>query len=120
MGYRTDVVDICSQADIFVMPSFREGLPVASLEAMYCGLPLVTSDIRGLSDVMENGISGYMCKPNDVQGFAEAIRKLKEDPDLCKRMGLRNQETVKPYCIEKTKLEVMKLIDELNRYKARF
>lgn len=115
LGYRTDVVDICSQADIFVMPSFREGLPVASLEAMYCGLPLVTSDIRGLSDVMENGVSGYMCKPNDVQGFAEAIRKLKGDPDLCKRMGLRNQETVKPYCIEKTKLEVMKLIDELNR-----
>ena len=68
------MVDICSQADVYVMPSKREGLPVASLEAMYCGLPLVTSDIRGLTDVMKNGISGYMCNPEDVKGFAKGIK----------------------------------------------
>lgn len=109
LGYRTDVVDICSQADVYVMPSKREGLPVASLEAMYCGLPLVTSNIRGLTDVMENGISGYMCRPEDVKGFAKGIKKLKANPEMRKKMGLRNQETVKKYCIEETKKEVLKL-----------
>lgn len=113
LGYRKDVVDICSQADVYVMPSFREGLPVASLEAMYCGLPLVTSNIRGLVDVMEDGVSGYMCEPGDVNGFAESINKLKENPDLRKCMGLNNQETVKPYCIEETKREVLRLISGL-------
>lgn len=110
LGYRNDVVDICSQSDVYVMSSYREGLPVASLEAMYCGLPLVTSNIRGLSDVMENGVSGYMCRPDDVHGFAEGIKKLKENPGIRKQMGIRNQETVKPYCIENTKNEVFHII----------
>ena len=110
LGYRTDVVDICSQADVYVMPSKREGLPVASLEAMYCGLPLVTSGIRGLTDVMENGVSGYMCSPEDVKGFAKGIKNLKNNPEMRKKMGEHNRETVKPYCIEETKKEVLKLI----------
>lgn len=111
LGYRKDAVDICSQADLYVMPSFREGLPVASLEAMYCGLPLITSNIRGLSDVMENGVSGYMNNPDDVHGFAEGIKKLKEEPEKRAQMGIRNKETVKPYCIENTKKEIYEVID---------
>lgn len=113
LGYRKDVVDICSQADIFVMPSYREGLPVASLEAMYCGLPLVTSNIRGLVDVMENGVSGYLCDPDDVRAFAEGIKKLRENEELRKRMAERNEKAVVPYCVENTKQEVLKLINSI-------
>lgn len=112
LGYRTDVVDICSQSDVYVMPSYREGLPVASLEAMYCGLPLVTSNIRGLVDVMQNGVSGYLCNPDDVEGFAKAIRKLKNSPKLRKEMGDKNKIVVKPYCIENTMREVFNIFDE--------
>ena len=113
LGYRKDVVDICSQADVYVMPSLREGLPVASLEAMYCGLPLITSNIRGLVDVMKDGVSGYMLNPEDSRGFAKALNKLKENGDLCKSMGEYNKETVKPYCIEETQKEVLTLINRL-------
>lgn len=114
LGYRKDVVDICSQADVYVMPSLREGLPVASLEAMYCGLPLVTSDIRGLVDVMEDGVSGYLCKPNDAQGFADCILKLKNDDMMRERAGTHNKKTVIPYCIENTKQEVLMLIENIS------
>lgn len=113
LGYRKDVVDICSQADVYVMPSLREGLPVASLEAMYCGLPLVTSNIRGLVDFMEDGVSGYMLSPKDSQGFAKALDKLKRNRDLCKSMGKYNKETVRPYCIEETKREIFNLISTI-------
>lgn len=113
LGYRTDVVDICSQADVYVMPSFREGLPVASLEAMYCGLPLVTSNIRGLVDVMEDGVSGYLCNPVDVRAFTQSIRILKADMELRKKMAKNNQRKVIPYCIENTKKEVLKLVQSL-------
>ena len=113
LGYRTDVVDICSQADVYVMPSKREGLPVASLEAMYCGLPLVTSNIRGLSDIMENGVTGYMCSPDDVEAFAAGIQTIKTDAAFRKTVAEKNKQIVVPYCIENTKAEVLNLLNSL-------
>lgn len=111
LGYRTDVLDICRQADVYVMPSYREGLPVASLEAMYCGLPLLTSNIRGLVDVMENGKSGYMYNPDDYKGFADGICKLKKNIVLRSKMCQRNQKFVKKYCIEETEREILEIIN---------
>lgn len=113
LGYRKDVVDICSQADVYVMPSKREGLPVASLEAMYCGLPLVTSNIRGLVDVMEDGVTGYLCKPNDVQAFANKIKVIMEKQELRKSMGKNNKREVIPYCVHNSKQEVFELLKKL-------
>ena len=113
LGYRKDVVDICYQSNIYVMPSKREGLPVAALEAMYCGLALVTSNIRGLVDVMQDGDSGYMHSPDDVDGFAESIKKLKADDDLRAKMGVNNQKTVEPYCLSQTKKEVLEIIQSM-------
>ena len=115
LGYRKDVVDICSRSDVFVMASRREGLPVASLEAMYCGLPLITSGIRGLEDVMEDGESGYMCRPDDAAAFARAIRKIMKHPELKKKMAQRNRRAVIPFCIEHTREEVLDLIDSLSK-----
>lgn len=109
LGYRKDVVDICAQSDIYVMPSYREGLPVSSLEAMYCGLPLVTSNIRGLTDVNKENINGFLCAPNDYTGFASAIEKLVEDSDLRKKMGAKNRCDVIPYTIDNTLYEVENL-----------
>ena len=102
LGYRMDVVDICYQADVFAMPSHREGLPVASLEAMYCGLPLVTSGVRGLADIMENGVTGFVCDTEDAAAFADAIEKLKEDPELRKRIAEHNREAVKLFGVDST------------------
>lgn len=113
LGYRMDVVDICSQADLFAMPSKREGLPVASLEAMYSGLPLVNSSIRGLADVTENGKTGFVTSYNDVHGFAEGIRKLKEDPEARRRIKAYNPKSIRPYYLENTKVEVLSLIQKI-------
>lgn len=113
LGYRKDVVDICSQADVFAMPSYREGLPVASLEAMYCGLPLVTSNIRGLVDIMEDGVSGYLCEPSDVKSFAKNIMRLKSSPKKCREAGENNRNVVKPFCITSVKEEVLLLIQSV-------
>lgn len=113
LGYRKDILNICHQSDVFVLSSHREGLPVASLEAMYSGLPLVTSNIRGLVDIMEDDISGYLCEPGDEKAFAEAIRKLKENLSLRKKMGENNKQTVRPYCIENTIQEVQSILNNI-------
>lgn len=106
LGYRKDVVDICSQADVFVLPSYREGLSLASLEAMYCGLPIITSKVRGSEDYLENGKSGYICDADDVNAFMDAIQTLKNDKDKCKEYGQRNRIVVQKYCIENVRAEV--------------
>lgn len=113
LGYRKDVVELCVQADIFVFPSRREGLGLAPLEAMYCGLPLITSNIRGPMDFMKDGTTGFLCDPDDVAAFMMAIKKLQKDVDLRKRCGQHNTEVVKSFLLENVKKEVLNLIDSI-------
>ncbi|MBQ6658251.1 MAG: glycosyltransferase, partial [Prevotella sp.] len=110
LGYRQDISAICRHVDAFAMPSFREGLPVASLEAMYVGVPIVASRIRGLTDIVEDGKSGFLCESDDVNAFAQAIEELKSNSALRQRMAERGREIAIPYCISNTKKEVLELI----------
>lgn len=113
LGYRTDVVNICAQSDIFVMPSYREGLPVASLEAMYCSLPIVGSRNRGLKDTVAHGISGYLCESDDYRSFASHIEDLLSNKAKRIEFGAKGKEVAKPYEIENVKQEVLKLLNNL-------
>jgi glycosyltransferase EpsD len=113
LGYRKDIADICRQSDVFALPSRREGLPFAAMEAMYCGMPLVNSGIRGLTDITEDGVSGYVCEPDDTQRYAESIQKLKNNPGDREQMGARNRKTVEAFTIDRTKEEILQLIREL-------
>lgn len=113
LGYRRDVVDICSQVDVFAFPTYREGLGLAALEAMYCGLPLITSNSRGPIDFMHNGKNGYICNPDDVNAFANAIENLKSNKLLRKKMGELNRKIVKPFCLEEVKEEILSLINDI-------
>lgn len=112
LGYRTDVVDICSQCDVFAFPTHREGLGLAALEAMYSGLPLITSNVRGPVDFMEKGKTGYLSHPDNEKIFAKAIKYLKEKPELRRKMGAYNQLVVKDFCLDAVKIEVLKLFEE--------
>lgn len=82
LGYRKDIPELNYTADLFCFPSLREGLGVAAIEAMACGLPLVTSDVHGINDYSVEGVTGYKCAPMDVNGFAEAISRLLADYSL--------------------------------------
>lgn len=111
LGYRHDVVDICSQSDIFALPSLHEGLSVASLEAMYCGLPIVISDIRGVRDYINDGTNGFICKTMDVPAYARAIKTLFGDAALRRRMSEHNRTDVEPYTLAYIKKDVLNLFN---------
>lgn len=81
LGYRNDIGEICNAADLFVFMSLQEGLPVALMEAMACGLPAICSDIRGNDDLIENGTSGVVVE-NTAAAVANAILQLMDDPSL--------------------------------------
>lgn len=86
LGFRSDVQDIYRCSDIYAFMSFREGLSVALMEAMSCGLPPVCSPIRGNTDLVEHGVEGLLAD-FDPQVVAEAIWRLYRDPELRARMG---------------------------------
>lgn len=60
LGYRNDISEICNCADLFVFMSYQEGLPVALMEAMACGIPVVCSNIRGNTDLIDDGVTGLI------------------------------------------------------------
>lgn len=97
LGYRKDVPELNYAADVFCFPSLREGLGLAAIEAMACGLPLITSDMHGINDYSADGVTGYKCAPTNAAGFADAIDKLVNDPLLRKKMGQNNKLLAKKY-----------------------
>ena len=91
LGYRADVPQLMQAADIFLLPSIREGLNVSLMEAMASGMPCICSDIRGNRDLIKNGIGGYMVDALDVAGWQEAISKVL---DMGKGFGSSNAEKI--------------------------
>jgi len=68
LGYRNDIPEICIASDMFLFPSYQEGLPVSMMEAMAAGLPIVCSLIRGNTDLIDDGKGGYLIDPDDIDG----------------------------------------------------
>lgn len=87
LGYRTDVARLLAAADVFALPSHFEGLPMSIVEAMLCGLPVVTTDIRGPREMVLPGETGLLVPPATVEPLAAALRSLAEDPARRARMG---------------------------------
>lgn len=99
LGYRTDVKELMAISDIFIMPSFREGLSRSIMEAMASGLPVIASNIRGNNDLIQNGKGGFLCNPKDVNGFATSIISLADDKNKRIKMKQYNIERIKKYDI---------------------
>ena len=100
LGFRSDMPEVLAASDIFVMPSFREGVPRSILEAMDLGLPCVGSKTRGIADLIDEGKGGFISKPKDAEGFAKVISELGENPELRRSFGLYNRDKVKYYSKE--------------------
>lgn len=113
LGYRRDLVDIYKSADIFVLPSKREGLGMAAIEAMACGLPIVTSDRQGINDYSIDGLTGYKCSSNDVAGFAECIKKLIDNSTLRENMGRYNMQLSQKFNLSAAMEALMKVYSEI-------
>lgn len=87
MGNQTDIAPFLAGADLFVLPSRWEGLPVALLEAMGAGLPVVATRVEGVDEVVQETSQGLLVPPEDSDALASALLQLLGDPRLRRRMG---------------------------------
>ncbi len=82
-GHQTNMSEVLSQATIVVLPSYREGMPKVLLEAQALGRPIVTTDVPGCREAIENGKTGFLVKVKNAQSLADAIEKLINNDELC-------------------------------------
>jgi glycosyltransferase involved in cell wall biosynthesis len=87
-GYRFDMPQVLASATVVALPSYREGMPKALLEAAACGRTVVTSDVPGCREAIEPGVTGLLVRVRSVENLAHAIEQLLNQPELRKSMGL--------------------------------
>jgi glycosyltransferase involved in cell wall biosynthesis len=93
-GNKDNVRDYMRRAQVFVLPSRSEGMPLALLEAAACGLPLIATPVSGSVEVIEDGVNGLLVPPEDPPRLAQALLKVLQDRALARRMGLLARQTV--------------------------
>ena len=88
---------ILKEADIFILPSYNEGLPMAILEAMAWGLPIITTPVGGIPEVLIQGQNGLLVEPGNVNQLSKSIQYLMQDMALRQSMGKCSRETAKSF-----------------------
>ncbi len=104
------------ESGIFLFPSYYEGMPMAVLEAMAYGMAIVTTRVGGIPHLLEDGVSGYLCEPGDIEGLSKRLLELSKDGDKRRKMGERaRQKAIEEYSMES---HIKKLMDLYDRVKG--
>lgn len=95
LGEQDQILPLLSISDLFLLPSEQESFGLAALEAMACEVPVVASRVGGLHEVIDDGVSGFLHHPNDLEGMARSSLALLTDSDLHARIAANGRRTVK-------------------------
>lgn len=87
MGRRQDIGNVLTACDVFALPTHREALGTAFIEAAAMGLPVIGTDVGGVPETMQAGVTGLLVPPRNPEALAAALESLLADPDLRRRMG---------------------------------
>ncbi|MGQ7276811.1 N-acetyl-alpha-D-glucosaminyl L-malate synthase BshA [Brevibacillus thermoruber] len=114
LGKQEDVAEVISMADVMLLPSEKESFGLVALEAMACGVPVVTTNAGGLPEVVPDGECGFLLPVGDVAGMAERTVRLLTDPDLYRRLSRNSiQRSSETFCHEKITSQYESLYREL-------
>jgi glycosyltransferase involved in cell wall biosynthesis len=113
-GWLTDMKPAFSSWQIFIQPSLEEGLPVAVLEAMAAGLPVIASDVGGIPEVVENGVTGKLVPPADPTALADCLRQMLLQPEATRKLGKAGALRVcQHFSSQRMVNEITQIYDEL-------
>jgi len=112
-GYTTEVSDYCRLSDVLFMPSHQEGLSIGMIEAIATGIPVICSNIRGHTDVIEDCVNGILCENNNPESFIKAVLLLYKNPELRNTISLRNIEKAKQFSLDTALSSMAKIYETL-------
>lgn len=112
-GFRYDIMKILKSSDVFLFPTFQEGLSVALMEAMACGLPVIASQIRGNVDLVTEGQGGFLVNTKNAQEISNALKKLYICPEFRINCGKYNYNKVEEFSIDVVRNKMKKLYSNL-------
>lgn len=92
-GMVNNVEEYLAASDLFVLPSYREGMPRSLIEAMAMGLPCVATDIRGCREIVNHGVNGYLFQAGDIGALSQLIAQCFRDRSSCARLGASARKT---------------------------
>ena len=117
LGFKDDMVKHFQDCSIVCLPSYREGLPKVLLEAASCGRPIVTTDVPGCREIVQDGTNGYLVPLKDSVLLAQSLSKLIIDKDLRRSMGIKGRKMVeKEFSAEIVSLKTGKVWNKLINY----
>ena len=103
--------ELLQNADVFILPSYNEALPVSILEAMAWGLPVVTTRVGAIPELITDGENGFLVEPGDVEALVNRLRDLSRSPDLRRSMGIRNARIARDaYTVESFSKSFLRVI----------
>jgi glycosyltransferase involved in cell wall biosynthesis len=100
VGHQADIRPYLEAADIFVLPSFKEGLPLSLVEAMAYGLPAVVTDVGGNAEVVVPGHNGFVVEPGSIEQLTDAIKRLLANGEERRKMGENGRRTAKQFDVD--------------------
>jgi len=111
LGHTDDVAEVIADYDVFVLPSYREGLPRATLEAMAMGKPVVTTDAPGCRETVVDGVNGFLVPPRDPAALRAAMDRFVADPSLIESMGRASREmALRKYDVHEVNNEIVQVL----------
>lgn len=114
LGFRRNIKGILSVLDLFILSSISEGISITILEAMACGKPVIATDVGGNSEIIAEGVSGFLVPPKDIKAMAEKITFFYDDRSVGKSIGRRAREyVIGNFSVQEMTLNYEKLYREL-------
>ena len=112
LGFRTDMANMLQAADCFVFPSIREGLGVAAIEALLCGVPLVVADNRGTKEYAIDGVNGFVCDATSSSDFKRSIIRMIKDKEQQEYMAEHCRESAEIFTVKEVQKTMKKVYEE--------
>jgi len=113
-GRRSDIPELLYMSNLFAFTSIHEGLPKSVMEAMAMEKPVVAYNIRGVRDLVEDGVNGFLVPFGDIESFADKIIYLMDNPEVAKETGKRGREKIlKEFSLDKVIKDMKKLYKEI-------
>ena len=113
LGHRDDMPSFMAGLDVFVLPSFWEGLPNVVLEAMAAGCAVVATNVGGTRELVEHGLTGLLVPARDPQAIADAVRRVLNDPVWARRLADAAREKAGSYTLERMVARTQQVYDEV-------